>query len=1129
MRLNNKIINILMHAYNFTIKSNNDSCLKTIPMKIIRYKLLFFFQVIYCYANCQSKNIEFEHLDINSGLSHNQVLCTLQDRQGFMWFGTGDGLDKYDGYKFTVYKNDLKDSNSLSENSISAMIEDANGDIWIATSGGGLNKFNKVTNKFTRYKNIPNNTNSLSSDFVNGLIQDDKGNFWIGAENGGLNYFEPDKNKFTHYTHNIKDTSSLSDGDARYIFEDKEHNIWVGTFAGGLNLFNSKTKTFTHFRYNAKDSTSLSNDNVSAIFEDSKRRLWIGTLGGGFNLFDKNSGQFHRFMHDLRNNNSISVNGVRTICEDDYGNIWIGTENGGLAIYNPVTNKFESFLYDEIDNESLSNNSIYSIYKDIYGTMWVGAFTGGLNIFSKDANKFAHYKHTSSAQSLTNNNVLCMAESKKGKILIGTDGGGLNIFDPVTKNFTHLIHKEGNARSICGNYVLSTCEDSKGNIWIGTWGDGITVYNPEKNTYIHFKNNPLNPSSLSADNAWVIFEDHDKDIWVGTFFGGLNLYNPGTHSFTRFDDGTGNSSTKIIYTISEDTVGNLWIGTGGGGVQIFNKKNKTFTSLKHDDNRNSLSNDLVNYIYPTHNGNFWINTRMGLDFYDVKKHKFTIYTTENGLPSNTIFGLLEDAKGDLWLSTSKGLSYFNLHTNKFKNFSIEDGLQSYEFKMRAFCKITSGKMYFGGINGFNEFSPDSIKDNFFEPPLLLTDFFLFNKKVSIAKDSSDPSPLKKDISLTKKITLSYQQSVISFAFASLNYTGRSKKLYQYMLAGFDKTWNEAGTNHTATYTNLDPGKYVFKVRGLNDKGEWSSYVTSIQLIITPPFWLTWWFRVLVCLTLFATVLAFFKWRINAVESQKEELQKQVHEQTLQLVQSAQEEKKARQMAEQFNADLEKKNIELEQFAYIASHDLQEPLRTTSSFVALLQKQYQGKFDEKADKYFTFISDASERMKVLIKNLLDYSRIGNKKELEEIDCNKTLNEVLADLGIAISEANASIEHTPLPVISGYQTELKQLFQNLITNGMKFRKKGTSPEIKISVKKIEGFWQFAFKDNGIGIDSKYYEKIFIIFQRLHTRSDYEGSGIGLSHCKKIVELHKGKIWVDSAPGEGSTFNFTIFSNN
>jgi len=457
----------------------------------------------------------------------------------------------------------------------------------------------------------------------------------------------------------------------------------------------------------------------------------------------------------------------------------------------------------------------------------------------------------------------------------------------------------------------------------------------------------------------------------------------------------------------------------------------------------------------------------------------------------------------------------------FKNYGVSDGLQSNEFKVQAFCKSSSGMMYFGGVNGFNQFFPDSIQTVSFDPPLVITNFQVFNKDVHIAINKKDPSPLTKSINETKAIKLPYSSTVFSFEFASLNYTSSEKKQYAYMLEGFDKDWNKVGTTRMATYTNLNPGKYIFKVKGLNNEGGWSSKNIAIELTITPPFWLKWWFRLLAILGIAGVAIAFYKFRINIIKSQKIKLQQLVDQQTRQLIQSTKD-------AEQVNIELERKNRELEQFAYVASHDLQEPLRTTSSFVELLQKQYQGKLDERADKYFTYILEASGRMKLLIKSLLDYSRIGNKKELEEVDCNKTLREVLADLGVAINNADADIEHEQLPVINGYSTEIKQLFQNLIINAVKFQKKGVSPQIKISVEEIKDSWRFAFADNGIGIEKQHSEKIFQIFQRLHTRAEYEGSGIGLSHCKKIVELHGGKIWMNSIPTQGATFYFTIPQN-
>ena len=1082
-------------------------------MKALRYLILLFLQAFCFIAFSQKQNINFEHLDINSGLSQNHVRCILQDRQGFMWFGTSDGLNKYDGYRFTIYKNNSKDSNSISNNFISGIIEDSKGVIWVATLGGGFNRFDKEKNRFIRFKNDPKNTNSVSSDRITNLSIDSDDNLWICTQSG-LNYFEPRKNRFEHYSYN-----------ARCIFEDSEKNVWLGGYESGLNLFNKKRKTFTPVRYNEKDSALGIKDNVAVVFEDSKHQLWIGTAGNGLYVFDRNTGKIRHFINDVHNANSLPNNVVYAIGENNAGDLWIGTENGGMAIYNSTTGIFQIYQHDDIDNKSISNNSIYSIYKGANGNMWVGTFAGGVNIFNKNANRFVHYKHTSDNNSLNNNSVLCMLESKNGKIWIGTDGGGLNLFDPATKNFTHYMHSEANKKSICGNYVLSVLEDSKGNVWVGTWGDGITIFNPQKNTFIHLKNNPKDASSLSNNNAWVIFEDRDKNIWVGTYDGGLNLYSPSNNSFTRFDDNTGNASTKEILSITEDNKGNLLLATNGGGLQVFNKNTKTFTSFIHNDNKNSLSDNRVSYTYEDQLGNFWIDTRVGLNYFDTKKQVFTTYTTADGLPNDVIYGLMKDANGYFWISTNGGLSRFDPRTLKFKNYGVEDGLQSYEFNIRAFCKSASGAMYFGGINGFNEFYPDKIKEDPYEPPLVLIDFQIFNKTVLIAKDNNDPSPLKKDISETKEIILPYKNSVFSFEFASLNYTAHGKKQYAYMLEGFDKTWNDIGSNHTATYTNLDPGKYIFKVRGLNNEKNWSSRTITLQLTITPPFWMTWWFRIAIILAVAGSVITFYRVRINAVERQRKILQQKVKEQTIQLVHSNEEERKARLEADHANEELEKKNQELEQFVYIASHDLREPLRTTSGFVELFQKQFKGKLDEKADTYLSHITQAADRMKMLIDDLLDYSKIGSKKEFKQVDCNIILQDVLSDLGTVLSETGAEIKADRLPVISGYHTGIKQLFQNLITNGIKFRKKDVSPKIKIYTEIKDNIWKFSFTDNGIGIDPQYSEKIFVIFQRLHTRKEYEGSGIGLAHCKKIVELHNGKIWVESALGNGSTFYFTL----
>ncbi|MEO6734210.1 MAG: two-component regulator propeller domain-containing protein [Ferruginibacter sp.] len=1107
-------------------------------MNNLRVLLSLFFLACCAFVYPQNHHVHFDHIGFDQGLSHSNVLSIMQDKSGFMWFGTRDGLNKYDGYSFTFYKNDPHNKNSIGSNFIMKVIESNTGELWIATVGGGVSRYDRNKESFTNYTHDPKNANSISHDVVHGLLEDEYGKIWIGTE-AGLDMLDPVTNKMEHFTHNLADNKSISDSYIRYIFEDMSHNIWMATLNGGINLLNRKNKNFTRFQHDKKNRHSIGSNNVYTMFEDSKRRLWVGTDGAGMDLFNMETGAFTHFKHDENNANSVAANTVYAITEDAENNLWIGTENGGLSIFNYDAGSFTTYKHDEIDGESISSNSIYSVYKDLKSNMWLGTFTGGIDMANRDKARFAHYKHMLSPNSLSNNQVLSIFEDSKQNIWLGTDGGGLNVFNPTTGNFTHFRHEKNNKKSICGDYVLAVHEDSKGNIWAGTWGDGMTVFNPTSKTFRHFKNEPGNPSSLNSNNVWKIFEDRDKNIWVCTFGGGLDLLNADQKSFTHHQyaiNRTNGISGIYVVSIFEDSDGQLWVCTDGDGLNLYDKKTKSFSRFLHDETKNSISNNSLSSIFEDGDKNLWIGTRVGLNFFNKKTGRFTVYTMADGLPDNVIFGILEDSKKNLWISTNKGISRFNPITKVFKNFSVSDGLQSNEFKMHAFCKSRSGVMYFGGTNGFNQFFPDSVKAVAFEPPLVITKFNAFNKKVLVPINHSDSSPLRKNIAEVKTITLPYSNTFFSFEFATLNYTTPEKKKYAYILEGFDKEWHEAGTSRIATYTNIDPGKYIFKVRGLNNEGNWSKNIISIQLIIEPPFWLTWWFRLLMVIAIISGMVAFYGYRVNAIKAQRRKLQEKVQEQTLQLSLSTQEEQKARLEAdharieaELANKELKIKNKELEQFAYVASHDLQEPLRTTAGIVELLQLQYHGKIDEKADKYMAFILEATTRMKVVIKDLLDYSRIGTNMELKKIDCNILVQEMLADIMAAIKEANADIQVAELPVIDGYPTEIKLLFQNLVINAIKFRKKDVIPGIKIDVQQAAHYWEFTISDNGIGIDEKYSQRIFDIFQRLHTNKEYAGSGIGLSHCKKIVELHKGKIWVESAPGEGCIFHFTIHKNN
>ena len=940
--------------------------------------------------------------------------------------------------------------------------------------------------------------------------------------------YDKKNNRFISYSHDDRDPRSISDNRIQKIVEDADHDLWIATNHDGLNLFDRQTKGFTHYRHDEKNPKSLATEDTWTLFIDSRGRLWVGTRGEGLDRFDWSTSEFRHYKNNPTDNSTLPSNTVRTINEDDHGNLWIGTENGGLSTMNRDNEGFENYLQDDVDPASLSNNSVYAICKDKKGDMWVGMASSGINFVNADGNNFIYYRHTSSPASLSNNIVLSIFEDEEQHLWIGTDGGGLNQFDPQKGNFTHYMHDPSNKNSICANYVLSVSEDKEDNMWIGTWGQGLTVYNKKTRTYKQYKFDPAQSNGLSSANIWNIFVDRDDDVWLSTYGGGICKYDRKNDRFIHYGNDPSNPfsiGNNYVNFVTQDSQGNLWVGTNGGGLDLFDKSTGTFSHRVKDEGKNPISDNNIFCLAEDRDGNLWVGTNMGLNFMNRKTGAFTNYFAQDGLPSNSITGLLIDDRNKVWISTYKGLARFNSYTKAFSSFGINDGLQSNEFKMNSCVRSRSGRMYFGGIGGFNGFYPDSVREKTYDPPIVLTHFQILNKEVTVSHDDDDNSPLKKNITDTRELTLSHGQSVITFEFASLNYALQDEKQYSYKLEPFDKDWNYVGSRHTATYTNLDPGKYTFQVRGLNNNGNWSTTTASVILNITPPFWMTWWFKGLGILLIVGGAIGFFKFRFSIIKAQRSRLQQQVLEQTKQLLQSTQEEHKARRDAEQANKELERKNRELEQFAYVASHDLQEPLRTTSSFVKLFQEQFQGQLDERADKYLTYIVQSSDRMKVLITDLLEYSRIGSKKELQQVDCNVMLREVLTDIGAAINDAGALIESGELPVISGYPTEIKQLFQNLTINAIKFRRPDTVPRIRISAEKNENNWKFAFADNGIGIEEQHSERIFIIFQRLHTRNEYPGSGIGLSHCKKIVELHKGKIWLESALGQGTTFYFTI----
>jgi two-component system sensor histidine kinase ChiS len=794
-----------------------------------------------------SQEMRFDHLSTEQGLSQDIVTAIVQDQQGFMWFGTEDGLNRYDGYSIRVYKHDPFDSTSIGSSWVTALFVDGNGTLWV---GGyqGVDRYDPNRDIFLHYRSTPADPGSLSNNRVSSLCGASESMLWVGTSLG-LNRFDPRSGKFVRYVHDPADPASLSSDIISAVYQDAEGILWVGT-SNGLNRFISTIGKFTYYSETCGSSQRFAARNISTIFEDSRRNLWIAQFSTGLFRFDRTRSSFTNYPARPSNLSKLADSRVFSIAEDRNGLIWFGIFTG-LDVYDYTTDTFTHIQADSRKPQSLSNNRIYCLYRDRADALWLGTWQGGINRFDPNKPSFSLYRHIpGDPNSLGAEEVLSILEDHNGEIWAGTAGGGLSRYNPRTKTFHNYTHHPGNIHSISGDHVAALVEDPGGDIWAGcVEGGTLDRFDLKRNRFIHY---PLH-------NIQTLFRDSREEIWVGLVYAGLARYDRKNDSFAHYASNHADSGSLWgtgVWSIHEDRTGVLWVGTGRGNFCLnrFDSATRRFTYFTTDSsNPLSISNNAVRAIHEDSDGNMWFGTLGGgLNKYDPSTNAFTHFTERDGLSSNFIKGILADSQDRLWISSDRGLTRFDPRKGQFKNFTPDDGLQGYRFLSGSYTKGRSGHFYFGGEHGFNAFYPDSIRDNPHVPPVVITRFTIFDR----------PVQLPHAIWTTEEVQLSYDQNFFAFEFVALDYSAPARNRYAYCMEGFDNTWVQSGARRYAAYTHLEPGTYVFRVRGSNNHGVWNEEGAALRLIITPPFWRTWWFYFLSFAVIAFILYAIYRFRVQ---------------------------------------------------------------------------------------------------------------------------------------------------------------------------------------------------------------------------------------------------------------------------
>lgn len=1072
------------------------------------------------------QNLRFERISVEHGLSHSTVNCILQGSKGFMWFGTDDGLNKYDGYSFTVYKNDPDDPRSLSHNQVWSLFEDSSGVLWVGTYGGGLNRFDRDSapgagvGQFARYdaddfQNVTDEPEEFRN-VIAAIGEHPTGVLWIATYGGGLVKFDLDTETFTSYAPDPADQKYWGHEWISAMLVDRSGNVWIGTHSEGLDRFDPTTGQITSYRHNPNDPDGLGHDWIRDIIQDRSGQIWIGTYGGGLERFDPETESFTHYRHDPADPHSLSNDYIWSIVEDSGGILWIGTYGGGLDAlvlspalsgvegevegFDPKSKTSVHFHHDSTDPHSLSSDRIRSIYQSQSGLLWVGTQGGGVNKSDPASGRFTHYRgDTDDPQRPSDYQVLALHEDEHGVLWIGTAGGGLDALDRETGEWQHYRHDPTDPGSLGSDVVHAIHEDASGVFWIGTH-DGFYRFDRQAERFDRMPHNPPDPGDVKRETIYSIHEDQAGVLWLGTHGRGLSEFDPATGAFTYHQHGwnpdTGfpeqhTLSSNFVRDVFEDASGRLWVGTTDG-LNTYDRETGQWHWFQQDpSDPHSLSHDWIMSLYQDRSGVLWVGTQGGgLNRLVLRKVEgsdpatFTHYREQDGLANDMVWDILEQ-DGYLWIGTANGLSRFDPRTETFKSYDASDGLPINEFS--AALKSDSGEMFFGGINGFMSFHPDQMVDNPYVPPVVLTSLQQNGKEVDAGQAPED----------LREVTFRWPDNSFEFGFAALNYTQPEKNQHAYMLEGFDKDWNTIGTRRFGRYTNLPGGTYTLRLKGSNNDGVWNEEDVSIKVTVVPPFWGTGWFWGIVALVLVAGAAGGYRLRIRSLEARSRELEKQVEARTAELrreiVQRTQAEEALRQR-EREKAITEERNR--------LARELHDSVTQALYGVTLYSEAAAGHLalghTDRTAEHLQELQDTAQEALAEMRLLIFELRPPILEELGLVAALQArLQAVEGRAGLRTEFKTNAEERLPPDVEEG----LYRIALEALNNALKHAQ---ARNIKVHLRQDERTVTLEIADDGIGFD---------------LATARERGGMGLSAMEERAAELGGRLTVESAPGSGT----------